>query len=164
MSVPVRLLKILLVLCVGFQALFYAMQNLVNIDAAYDAVALVLGMEGHEVYPRHFAAPVTWPPLVALALALVVLGEMISAMLCLKGAIDMGRRLRDPAARFEGSKQWAVLGCGVAVIVWLGLFMAIGGAWFQMWQTELGAGSLEGAFMYAVSSAIVMIFVHMPDA
>jgi predicted small integral membrane protein len=51
----------------------------------------------------------------------------------------------------------------VAVAVWLGLFMAIGGAYFQMWQTELGINSLEGAFMYAMSSGLVLLFVHMPE-
>jgi predicted small integral membrane protein len=42
--------------------------------------------------------------------------------------------------------------------------MALGGAYFQMWQTEGGGNSLEGAFMYAVSSAVVLLFVNQTEA
>lgn len=67
-----------------------------------------------------------------------------------------------PPAAFAQSKQWAIVGCGVAMAVWLGLFMAVGSAYFQMWQMELGISSLEGAFMYVVSSGIVLLLVNMP--
>ncbi len=36
-------------------------------------------------------------------------------------------------------------------------------ALFQMWQTQIGAGSFEGAFIYAVSSGLVLLFVNNPD-
>lgn len=41
--------------------------------------------------------------------------------------------------------------------------MAGGAALLQMWQTQIGLGSLEGAFMYAVSSAVVLLFVNQPE-
>ena len=49
------------------------------------------------------------------------------------------------------------------MVVWFGLFGVIGGAYFQMWQTEIGALSLEGAFQYAGMSGIVLLFVNMAD-
>ena len=158
----IRLLKVVLVVCVGLQALFYALQNIVNLEAAHAVMSAVLSMANHEYYPNHFGPPVTGV-LVWVALWIVILVELLAAVLCLKGSFDMFRRRSDTPAVFAHSKQWAVLGCGVAVAVWLGLFMAVGGAYFQMWQTELGINSLEGAFMYAVSSGIVLLFVNMPD-
>lgn len=159
----IRLLKVVLVVCVGLQALFYALQNIVNLEAAYAVVSAVLSMGNHEYYPHHFGPPVTISILVWAALWVIIIGELLAAVLCLKGSFDMFRRRSDTPAVFAHSKQWAVLGCGVAVAVWLGLFMAVGGAYFQMWQTELGINSLEGAFMYVVSSGIVLLFVNMPD-
>lgn len=160
---PIRILKIVLVVCVGAQALFYAIQNVANLDAAYAAVAYVMSMADHAVYPQHFAPPVSWPPLVWAALAAVIFGESLAALLCGYGALSMWRARRAAAGVFRPASQMAVLGCGVAVVVWLGLFMAVGGAWFQMWQTEGGGNSLEGAFMYAVSSALVLLFVNQPE-
>lgn len=159
---PIRILKVILVICVGLQALFYALQNIVNLEAAHAVMSVVLSMADHEYYPNHFGPPVTGL-LVWVALWIVILGELSAGILCLKGSFDMFRRRRDTPAVFAHSKQWAVVGCGVAVAVWLGLFMAFGGAYFQMWQTDLGIASLEGAFMYVVSSGLVMLFVNMPD-
>ena len=48
------------------------------------------------------------------------------------------------------------------MVVWIGFFVALGGAWFQMWQTEVGTGSLEGAFMFSMSSVVVLIFFDQP--
>jgi predicted small integral membrane protein len=160
----VRLLKVILVFCVGAQALFYAIQNVVNLDAAYAAVAYVLSMGDHAVYPQHFAPAVTWSPLVWAALAVVIVGETLAGVLCGYGTVTMWLARRGSADAFRHASQPALLGCGIGVVVWLGLFMAVGGAWFQMWQTEGGRHSLEGAFMYAVSSAVVLLFVNQHES
>lgn len=51
----------------------------------------------------------------------------------------------------------------MAIVVWFGLFMVLAGAYFQMWQTELGAASLAGAFQLVGASGIVLLFVNMAD-
>ena len=45
----------------------------------------------------------------------------------------------------------------------MGFFGAIGGTYFQMWQTELGAMSLDGAFQYFVTCGFVLVFVSMAE-
>lgn len=159
----VRILKIVLVICIGLQGLIYAISNLANLNGAFGAVAYVFSMADHAAYPNHLGPPVTWAPLIWLALCTVIVGESLVGVLCLKGAFDMWRTRRDAVAAFVRAKTSAILGCGLAMVVWVGLFMALGGAWFQMWQTEIGIASLEGAFMYAVSSAVVLIFVNQPE-
>lgn len=156
----IRMLKIVLVVCVGLQALIYAISNLVNLDGAFGAVAYVFSMADHAAYPNHLGPPVTWAPLVWLALCTIIAGETMVGLLCFRGAFDMWRARRAPLAEFGRAKTNAILGCGLAMVVWIGLFMALGGAWFQMWQTEIGIGSLEGAFMYAISSGAVLLFVN----
>ena len=68
-----------------------------------------------------------------------------------------------PATDFNGAKTYAVLGCGMALIVWFGGFTVIGAALFQMWQGQVGVSSFEGAHMYLVPSGIVLLFVAMKD-
>ena len=159
----IRVLKILLVVCIGLQALLYAIQNVVNLDAAFGAVAYVFSMADHAAYPDHVGPAFTWAPLVWIALTLIIAGETLVGVLCFKGSWDMWRLRRADSATFATSRHYAILGCGAALLVWIGLFMALGGAYFQMWQTEVGIGSLEGAFMYAVSSAVVLLFVNQAE-
>lgn len=160
----IRVLKILLVLCVGLQAGFYAISNLVNLDGAYGAVAYVLSMSDQLVYDEPVLPPITAPALVGLALGFIILCESSIGLLCLAGALKMWTHRRDSIEGFARARTIAVLGCGLALLLWIGVFMAFGGALYQMWQTQVGIGSLEGAFMYAVSSAVVLLFVNQPES
>jgi len=154
-----RWLKIILVVFVALQGLFYALQNLVNLQAAHAFVSSVLSMANHAVYPNHFgpalgAAPLTWT-----ALGIIIAGEFAVGLLALQGAYDMFASRRASAAVFAHAKRYAILACGVAVALWFGLFMVLGGAYFQMWQTPEGSGAFHSAFMYAAIAALVMIFL-----
>ncbi len=160
----IRILKIVLVVFVGLQGWFYVAGNLANWDTAHWAVGYVLGMEGHEVYGTHIFPAITHPVLVTLALLLIITGEFLVGALSLKGAWDLMRVVGEPAEVFNSSKTCSILGCGMAMVVWFGGFIVIGGALFQMWQTELGSGSFEGAFIYGASSFLVLLFVNSPDA
>lgn len=159
----IRILKILLVVAVGLQAGFYAISNLFNLDAAFGAVGYVLSMADQVVYDKPVLPGVTSPLLVGIALGIVITLEATIGVLCLAGAVRMWRERGGSVQEFAASRTLAVLGCGLAMLLWIGLFMAFGGALFQMWQTQIGLSSLEGAFMYAVSSAVVLLFVNQPE-
>ncbi len=68
------------------------------------------------------------------------------------------------AEKFTAAKAAGLWAAGLALLTWFGLFGIVGGAFFQMWQTEAGDNSLRGAFFFALASAIVMLFVSLtPD-
>ena len=159
----IRYLKILLVVFVALLGLFYAIQNVVNLDEAYGFVAYVVGMENNEAYPSAMGLAFHSPLLIWMTLAIIILGESATGLLAAKGAWDLWTSRKAPAAEFNASKTYAVLGCGAAVVVWFGLFIVVGGAIFQMWQHELGAASIEGAFQAAGASGIVLLFVNAAD-
>lgn len=159
----IRILKSVLVLIVALQALFYAINNIVNLDAAHGAIAYVMSMADNAAYPKAFGPPVTSPAPTWFATWLVIIGELTVALVAFKGVLDLLAASGKSADVFNRSKSWAVLGCGFAIVVWMGFFMTAGGAWFQMWQTQIGDSSLRGAFMFAASSGIVMLFVNQPD-
>lgn len=159
----VRHIKILLVMCVSLLCLVYATQNVVNINEAFAAIAYVMGMQDHVVYPSSFVPSVQSPLLVWVALTVVVVLEYTAGALAAKGAYDMWVARGGDAAGFDASKRFALLGAGTGMLVWLGLFGVVGGAMFQMWQTTVGSGSLAGAFQYFGSLALVALFVVVPE-
>lgn len=156
-----RILKILLVLAIGAHALIYALQNLANLDAAHAAMGYVLSNAGHEVYPDTMFFAVTSPLLHWCALWLVIAGECAIGYFGFRGAWDMFAARGGSAEQFHAAKSNGVIAAALALLVWFGLFMTVGAAFFQMWQTELGSGSMEGSFMYAMASAITMMFVYV---
>jgi predicted small integral membrane protein len=156
-----RVIKILLVLLIGLHALIYALQNLANLDQAHAAIGYVLSNTGHEVYPNTLFFSVANPSVHWIALGLVIVGELAIGACGIKGAWDMWAARNESAERFHVAKAYGVLAAGLALLVWFGFFMTFGAAFFQMWQTQVGAGSMEGAFMYSMASAITMMFVYL---
>jgi predicted small integral membrane protein len=158
-----RILKSLLVLFIGLHGLIYALQNIANPVAAHAAIGYVLSNTGHQVYTNTMFFAVTSPVIHWLALALVVAGELAIGFFGIKGAWQMFAARKGTAEQFHAAKQAGVWAAGLALLVWFGFFMTFGAAFFQMWQTEIGAGSMEGAFMYSMASAITMLFVSLTD-
>lgn len=159
-----RTLKALLVLFIGLHALIYALQNIANLNEARAALGYVLSGADHEVYPRTLFFDVTNPAVQWAALAAVILGEIAIGFFGVKGAWDMAAARKGTAEQFHSAKAGGLWAAGLALLVWFGFFMTFGAAFFQMWQTEVGAGSMEGAFMYSMASVITMLFVYLtPD-
>ena len=160
----IRYLKIVLLVFISLFCLMYAAQNISNLDAAYQAVAYVLRMDDHAVYTTAFGPAIHSPALAWLALALIIATELAAGIATAKGCWDLWTARTATAATFNASKTWALVGCGLGLVVWLGFFSVIGGAYFQMWQTQAGALSLGGAFQYLGICAFVLLFVNAPDA
>ena len=158
-----RMLKIILVDFVALLALLFAAQNVVNLEAAKAVVGIVLSMDGHEYYAKSLGPAVTNPVLVWIAVWTIIGMEVLAGLLAAKGAWDMWSARKGSSEAFNKSKKFALLGAGCGVIVWMGIFGAVGGAYFQMWQTELGVNSLNGAFQYFVTCGFVLVFVNMSD-
>ena len=158
-----RFIKIILVLLIGLHALFYAMQNLANLSAAQGALLYVMSGSDHEVYGNTIFFNLDNPALAWAALGLVLAGELAIAFFGIKGAFDLFRARNGSSEEFHAAKQAGVIAAGLALLVWFGFFMTFGAAFFQMWQTQVGTGSMEGAFMYAVASVVTMLFVCVTD-
>jgi predicted small integral membrane protein len=163
-TVPIRYLKIVLVVFVGLTGLLFVAGNIANWDAGLELVGYVVSMEGHEIYSSHIFPPVTNPALITLAFLLILTGESLVGALSLKGAWDLWSARTGSADDFNAAKTYAVLGTGMAVVVWFGGFIVIGGVLFQMWQTEIGHGSFADAFILAAAGGLVLLFVNSPEA
>ena len=79
------------------------------------------------------------------------------------GARKMWKHRKADGDTFQNSKDFALLGCGIAILIWFGIFIVFGAALFQMWHGPLGDSSFNGAFIYMATSALIMIFVNQKD-
>ena len=159
----IRLLKCLLALFVTLFCIFYALQNVVNLQAAYGFVALIVGMEGHVAYPDHFGPAISSPALIWIMLWIIILLEFSAGLLAAKGAFAMWDARNADAAAFNAAKKFGILGAGCAVLVWFGLFAAFAGPYFQMWQTEAGLNAVRDASQFAMLNGVIMIYLSMRD-
>ena len=159
----IRLMKVVLVAFAAFFCLMYALQNLVNLQPAYGFVAAMVQMDGHAAYPSHAGPAISSPLLIWTMLWIIIVLEIAAGLLAAKGAVDLWRVRQGTVEEFHAAKKFAVLGTGLAVIIWFGIFSAIGGAYFQMWQTELGADALGNATWFSIQHGVILLIVVSPE-
>ena len=157
----IRILKCLLVLIVGMNGLLCALQNVANLSQAHDALAYVISGTDQDTYPHTLFFRSPSPGLAWFALACVVGGEFSVGFFGLKGARDLFAARKGSAKQFHAAKSAGVWAAGLALLTWFGLFVTIGGAFFQMWQTPTGASSQEHAFEFAAISTLTILFVYL---
>lgn len=158
-----RILKVVLLLAVAVFCLVYAVQNVVNLEAAHGFVALMASMQGHEAYAASIGPAVTAPAITWAMLALIITLELLAGACAAKGAFDLWRARREAPAAFQAAKQWGAVGCGLGILIWFGIFSAVGGAWFQMWQMPSGAAVLENASWFSLQMGVILLVVLAPD-
>ena len=159
----IRLIKIGIAVFVSLFCLIYAAQNLVNLQAAHGFVALMASMANHVAYPNHIGPAITSSALVWIMLFIIIAGELLAGLLAARGALNMWKARRDDAGAFNASKKYALAACGVGVLLWFGIFSAIGGAYFQMWQTAAGEAPLMHASTFAIPFAALWVVLALKD-
>lgn len=158
-----RYLKSVLTAFVGLEAWLYVAGDIANWHSGLSAVSYVISMQGNDIYPVHIFPALTGPVWGTIAYLVILSGEFLVGALSLKGAWDMWSARKVDAASFNASKRLGLLGLGMAMVVWFGGFIVIGGALFQMWQSTMGSGSFNGAFVYSATAGLILLFVSRPD-
>ena len=93
---------------------------------------------------------------------LIILLEAAMAFFCLKGSLQMLKNLRKDSLTFHASKNWAVAGILVGILVWLVGFEVIGGEWFSMWQSATWNG-VAAAERVLVFLFFALVLLHLKD-
>ena len=63
---------------------------------------------------------------------------------------------------FRESKNMAILGLTLSLLLWFVAFLTTGGEWFLMWQSKVWNGQEEAFRMFAIVG-IVLIFLVQPE-
>jgi len=159
---PLRTIKIILIVLVGVWGLIGGLGNLALSESGFTATAEVVGADGR-------SGVADWqriesPLLIWAAWALLPIGKLATAVLCLYGAWRMWSSRRLPADEFNAAKAFGLLGCGIAVAMMFGIFMVAADTYFNLWATELGSRVMPQAFLYVGSIGIIALFVNQPDS
>lgn len=157
-----RNLKIIAALFIGLAGLLAFLNNLFNITSAQSFVSAVIAAPEQPYYkiigPTFAASWQGW-----LGLGVIMAGELAAGLLGFIGAAKMfGTRSAAPA-EFQDAKTLAIAGGAIGVFVWYGFFVVLGEMYFNMWQTEIGLGSVSGAFRYGTVCAVLMFFISMRE-
>lgn len=91
---------------------------------------------------------------------LIIAGEAMMAFCCIKGSWLLFKNLRSDAAIFHASKNWAVAGIIIGIIIRFLGFEVTGGKWFAMWQSSVwnGLGAAERIVSFLVLTLILLHF------
>ena len=85
----VRVLKVGLALFIALFCIFYATQNVFNLQSAHWFVSTVLAMDGHELYAKHFGPAISSPVLAWITLWFIIVLEYVAGVLAVKGALSL---------------------------------------------------------------------------
>ena len=158
----VRLLKIAMVASLSVFALLVTFNNLTDYDSNYQFVRHTLSMDttfpGNALMWRAITDPALW----TAGYWAIILTEAATGIVLAIGAWRMLAAVRDDSARFNASKQCAMIGAGLGFLLWFGGFVVIGGEWFVMWQSKAWNGQ-EAAFRFCMTLLGVLVFVNQSD-
>tara|TARA_R110002020_G_scaffold15611_5_gene55735 strand:- start:11890 stop:12399 length:510 start_codon:yes stop_codon:yes gene_type:complete len=92
------------------------------------------------------------------AYALIILAEGLTCLAFAIATWMMARAVTASRAAFQRAKSFTAVGVTLGFLTWFVGFMAIGGEWFAMWQSELWNGQ-EAAFRFYMTVLVVGIYV-----
>ncbi len=156
-----RNLKALFMVLLGLMALFYVGHNLINLTAAHQNIGYVLSQKDHEIYPANLM-PAMGPGVAWIVLVVIFVSEIAAGIISLWGGIKLWTGRSDNSA-YSAALKIAKVGCGLVVFTWFGLFNVFGGAAYNMWQTQVGHGSMSDAFTFAAFGFFVLIYLGQPE-
>jgi predicted small integral membrane protein len=93
---------------------------------------------------------------------LIIVMEAMMAFCSIKGSWLLFKNLRSNTALFHASKNWAVAGITIGIVIWFLGFEVVGGEWFAMWQSSTwnGLASAERIVSFLV---LILILLHLKE-
>lgn len=157
----VRIAKIILVLAVAF----YGAMGIFNFLGWEGGLAMVRTITSMADVPEGRTMP--WatdnPVIVTLGLLFIAGSKISGGVLCALGAWKMWAARNAPAEVFNASKDFAVLGCVVLLVMFFGGFIYLGAQFFGGFRTDLGLASAGWASQLGASVAFILLFLNQPD-
>ncbi|SRR5579871_195837 len=157
-----RLAKVIAVSAIGLMAFLVAFGNITDYYSNYQFVSHVLKMD--TTFPEshiHYRS-INNIYFFHASYILIIILESAMAFCCIKGTWLLFENLKSGAAKFHSSKNWAVAGIVIGIIIWIAGFEVIGGEWFAMWQSAIWNG-LGAAERIVGLLLLVLLLLHLKD-
>jgi len=153
-------------LLLGGIALFYTLvvfNNLTDFGSNYQFVRHVLMMDSTFPGNRGLWRAIQSPSIHLAFYVSIIAWEFATAVLLWWGAARLLRTRRESSKVFNAEKRMAVIALTLSLLMWLVAFLAVGGEWFLMWQSQNYNGQ-EAAFRMFVVVGIVLLLLLQPDS
>ena len=158
----VRLCKIALLACYTLLLTLIAFGNITDYDSNWPFVQHVLAMDTTFQSPGVMWRAITDPTIQTIAYLGIIATETVAALICWVGIVQLIRHRRAAAAVFDRAKTLAVCGITLSLVLWVGGFLAVGGEWFAMWQSDTWNGASSAA-RFLLAGGITLLFLIQPD-
>lgn len=147
---------------VGFFCLLVGYDNIVDFKTNYAFVNAVLAMDQMEPFfsgDKDIASrAITSASTHLVAYWLIIIGELVSGVTCMVGALRMFTAINKP--KFATGQVIYLVGATVAILLWYLGFAVIGGEYFSMWANKMN-GQMK-AYTFASFILLTAIYVAMP--
>lgn len=140
----------------GISALYMTLVvfgNITDYETNHAFVRHVLAMDTTFGSPNTSWRAITNPTAVTIAYVLIIAWEAVTALVMIAALVSWLRR-REEVARRLSSTGWVM-----QALLFGGGFIAIGGEWFVMWQSQEWNG-LAPAFQNFVIAGIGLLLLH----
>ncbi len=136
------------------QTTLIAFGNITDYDTNYQFVVHVLAMDTTFQSPDMMWRAITSPTLATLAYLAIIVWESVAALVLIAATVAwVGRGPLDTARRLSS------IGWLMWIVLFGGGFIAIGGEWFQMWQSSDWNG-MDAALRHVIIAGIALILNH----
>jgi predicted small integral membrane protein len=157
-----RLAKTTAVIAIGLMALLIVIGNTTDYFTNYLFVEHVMKMDtifpGSNLQYRSVSSTFMFHA----GYILLIIMEAAMAFCCINGSWLLAKNLKNSATVFHASKNQAVAGLIIGIIIWFLGFEVIGGEWFAMWQSKIwnGLAAAERILSFLV---LVLILLHLKE-
>lgn len=157
-----RIAKTISVAGIGLLGLLIVTGNITDYYSNYFFVEHVLKMD--TTFPDSHLSyrSINTPFLFHTGYIFIILLEAFMAFCCIKGCWMMFKNLKKDITAFHASKNWAIAGIIIGILIWFVGFEVIGGEWFAMWQSSTWNG-LAAAERVLGFLALVLILLHLKE-
>lgn len=157
-----RLAKAVSVAAIGIMAVLIVFGNITDYYTNYRFVEHVLKMDTTFNDSHLHYRSINNVSAFNVFYVLIILMEAFMAFCCVKGGWLLFKNIKSDPPVFHASKNWAVAGIIIGIIIWFLGFEVIGGEWFAMWQSIAWNG-LEAAERVLNFLVLALILLHLKD-
>jgi predicted small integral membrane protein len=155
-----RVVVAVLAAITAVQMALIAFGNITDYETNHQFVVHVLAMDTTFQSPNMMWRAITSPALVTIVYVAIIVWETVAALVLIAATVAWVRALagRGPVAT---ARRLSSIGWLMWVALFGGGFVAIGGEYFQMWQSQDWNG-LDAAMRNVLIAGVALILNHLP--
>jgi len=157
-----RAVVAVLTVITALQMTLIAVGNITDYETNHQFVVHVLGMDTTFHSPHLMWRSITSPTLTTIAYLLIIAWEALSALVLIAAAVAWIRSFGGRVAT-DTARRLSTLGWLMWLVLFAGGFIAVGGEYFQMWQSTKWNG-LQSALQNIIIASFALVIANLPRA